>query len=156
MPEVTQREHLETDPLDCVREQLKLSADAKMPLSRFGLAEIVSERTGMPMDQSQLLVDAYCEQYATHVPAYLGREFNLFWPKVVAFVFAIAGTSVLWYGMGIHRAKKPAWVWFVTGTILLGIGVFQWVRSLESYQRRTAQRRIDRDARLREKYAKMK
>lgn len=156
MPDVMHREHLETDPLDCVREQLKLSADTKTPLSRFGLAEIVSERTGMPVDQAQLLVDAYCDQYATHVPAYLGKEFNLFWPKVIALGFAIAGTAVLWYGMGLHRAKKPAWMWFAIGTVVLGIGVFQWVRSLESYQRRAAEKRTEREARLREKYAKMK
>ncbi|MBC8063509.1 MAG: hypothetical protein H7Y17_01665 [Chlorobia bacterium] len=114
----------------------------------------MSERTGMPMDQAQLLVETYCEENATHVPAYLRREFGLFWPKVVAFVFAIAGTSAFWYGMGLQRAKKPAWLWLAIGTILFGIGVFQWVRSLESFQKRALLKNEEKNARLRAKYAK--
>lgn len=154
MPELIERELLETDPLDCLREQLKTSADGRVPISRFGLAEIVSERTGMPFDQAQLLVDAYCDQYATHVPAYLGREFNLFWPKVLAFTFTIAGTGVFWYAMNLQRAKKPAWLWFAVGTVVFGLGVFQWVRGLESYQRRQSEKKAAKEARLRAKYAK--
>lgn len=154
MPDLIEREHLETDPLDCLREQLKTSAEGRMAVSRFGLAEIVAERTGMPMDQAQMLVDAYCDQYATHVPAYLSREFNLFWPKVLAFVFAVAGVGVIWYANGLNRAKKPAWLWFAVGTVILGVAVFQWVRGLESYQKRAAAKKAEKEARLRAKYAK--
>jgi hypothetical protein len=154
MPDLIQREHLDTDPLECVKEQIKTATEGRMAISRYGLAEIVAERTGMPIDQAQLLVEAYCDESAAHVPAYLGREFNLFWPKVVAFIFAIGGTAIFWYGMSLSRAKKPAWLWFAIGTILFGFGLFQWVRSLESYQRRAASKRREKETRLRAKYAK--
>ena len=154
MPDLIQREHLDTDPLDCLREQIKTATEGRMAISRYGLAEIVAERTGMPLDQAQLLVHAYCDEYASHVPAYLGREFNLFWPKVLAFVFAVAGTGIFWYGVTLRQARKPSWLWFAVGTIVFGIGLFQWVRSLESYQRRAATKRREKEARLRAKYAK--
>lgn len=154
MANLIERELLETDPLDCLREQLKGSSDSRTPISRFGLAEIISERTGMPLDQAKLLVDAYCDQYATHVPAYLGKEFNLFWPKVLALVFTFAGIAVLWYGMHLHRMGKPAWFWFALGTLVIGVGIFQWVRGLESFQQRIVTKRAEKEARLRAKYAK--
>jgi len=106
MPDLIQREHLDTDPLDCLREQIKTATEGRMAISRYGLAEIVAERTGMPLDQAQLLVHAYCDEYASHVPAYLGREFNLFWPKVLAFVFAVAGTGIFWYGVTLRQVRR--------------------------------------------------
>jgi hypothetical protein len=154
MADLINRELLDTDPVDCVEEQIKTAAEGHRPLSRYGLAEIVSERTGMPMEQAQLLVDAYCDEYAPQIPAYLRNEFNLFWPKVLGFTFAVVGISGFWYAVTLRQAKKPAWVWFAAGTILFGVGVFQWVRSLESFQRRAAIKRREKDSRLREKYAK--
>lgn len=156
MPEIIEREHLDTDPIICIKEEIETSKKTQTPVSRFGLAEIVSERTGMPIEQAQQLVDAYCDQMATHVPAYLGREFNLFWPKVLAFCFAIIGVTTFWYGMGLFRAKKPAWLWFAIGTVVFGIGVIQWVRSLEKFQQRSAVKRAAREARLKAKYAKIR
>lgn len=156
MPDIIQREHLDTNPVECLREELKTASEGRQAVSRFGLAETVAERTGMPLEQAQLLVDAFCDENAAHVPAYLRREFNLFWPKVLSFMFAIAGTAVFWYGMGLFRAKKPAWMWFAVGTLVFGFGVFQWVRSLEKFQVRAASRRAAKEARLKEKYARMR
>jgi hypothetical protein len=156
MPDIIQREHLDTNPVDCLKEELKTASDGRQAVSRYGLAETVAERTGMPFEQAQLLVDAFCDENAPHVPAYLKREFNLFWPKVLAFAFAVGGIAVFWYGMGLARAKKPAWLWFAVGTVIFGIGVFQWVRGLERYQNRAAQRRAAKEARLKEKYARMR
>jgi hypothetical protein len=154
MADLINREFLDTDPVDCVEEEIKVASEGRRALSRYGLAEIVSERTGMPMDQAQLLVDAYCEEHATYIPAYLGREFGLFWPKVLAFLFALVGIGVFWYGNTLRHAKKPAWLWFAIGTAVFGFAVFQWVRSLESYQRRAAAKQKEKDSRLRDKYAK--
>lgn len=154
MPDLIQREHLDTDPVDCVKQQIKLADDARNPISRYGLAEIVSERTGMPLDEAKLLVEAYCEEHAAYIPAYLSNEFGLLWPKVVAFIAAIAGLGVFWYAMTLRMDKKPAWMWFAIGTIVFGLGVFTWVQNLESYKRLLKAKRAEREERLRAKYAK--
>lgn len=154
MAEVLLREQLDTDPVDFIKEQLRHSGETCTPISRFGLSEMLAERTGMEMDEAQAEVDRYCNIAANHIPAYLSREFNLFWPKVLAVVFAVAGLAVFWYGVGLFRAKQPAWIWFMAGTIVFGCGVFHWVRSLERYQARLQEKRRLKRERLRAKYAK--
>ena len=154
MAEVILREHLDTDPVECIKQHIKSAEDAKVPISRFGLSEIIAEQTGIAPDEARAQVDDYCDIAARHLPDYLSKEFHLFWPKVVAFAFAVAGMGVFWYGMTLFRAKHPAWLWFCMGTILFGIGLFQWVRSLERYQIRHARKLRDKRERLRAKYAK--
>jgi len=154
LAEVLLREHLDTDPVECIKELLKTMSETQTPVSRFGLTEMLAERTGLPSDEAREQVDLYCDIAARHVPDYLHSEFHLFWPKVLAFVFAAAGIAVFWYGMSLYRAKHPAWIWFCVGTVVFGIGVFQWVRSLERYQVRQAEKAREARIRLRSKYAK--
>ena len=154
MAEVMLREHLDTDPVDCIKLQLKAAENSRTPISRFGLTEILSERCGLSVEEAREQVDQYCDIAAQHVPDYLGSEFHLFWPKVLAFVFAIAGMGIFWYGVTLQKAKQPSWLWFCVGTIVFGIGVFQWVRSLERYQLRQARKAREARERLRVKYAK--
>lgn len=154
MSTIIEREKLDTDPIELLKTEVERSKKERHPISRYGLAEIVAERTQMPLEQAQLLVEAFCDENATAVPAYLGSELKLFWPKVWACILAAAGFGIFWFGRDAWLHKKPAWMWFALGTIVFGLGVFQWVRSLESYRARRRVQSAERERRLREKYAK--
>ena len=154
MPTIIEREKLDTDPIQLVWHELEAAKKERRPLSRFGLAAKVAEQTGMPEDQAALLVEAFCEQHAAATPAYLRSEFSLFWPKVMAVIFALTGAGIFWLGSYLAHGHRPSWPWLVGGTVVVGLGVFQWVRSLEKYQIYSRQRRMEKTERLREKYAK--
>ncbi len=154
MSTIIEREKLDTDPVQLMREELAAAQKDRRPISRFGLAAKVAEQTGMPQDQAVLLVEAFCDEHAECTPAYLNNEFGLFWPKVLAVIFTAAGIGVFWFGTQVMHDKRSGWPWLVAGTIVVGIGVFQWVRSLERFQIYSRQKRAEKAARLREKYAK--
>ena len=153
MPELIHREHMDTDPIQCVKEHISRSIDDRKPVSRYGLASIVAEQSGMPMDQAQELVEAYCEEHAAYVPAYLGREFGLFWPRVMAVIVIVAGLSIGWYAYSIYKSNKPAYLWFSIATVVIGAGLFLFAKNLGAVQSILAERKADKEKRLREKYA---
>jgi hypothetical protein len=144
MPEIIQREFIDTDPLQYLGAQIQSARASCQPISKFSLAETLSERTGMPIDQAHLLVDAYCEEHEAHIPDYLGGEFNLFWPKVLAFGMALAGIGIFRYAVYLRSIKQSSWIWMMVGTVVFGLGALQWVRSLESYRTRSESKRKEK------------
>lgn len=145
MPEISQREFIDTDPLDYLGSQIQSARTNCQPISKFSLAETLAERTGMPIDQAHLLVEAYCEEHETHIPDYLGGEFNLFWPKVVALGMALAGMGIFRYAVHLRSVRQSSWIWMMLGTVVFGLGVLMWVRSLETFRLHAQSKRQARE-----------
>lgn len=100
--------------------------------SRHHLAEALARRTDLSYRDALVEVEAYCETKEPAIPQYLSWEFGIFWLKVVAVANAAVGVVLLWQGVGLFRAERPAWPMWALGTIFVGIGAFVWVRSLEA------------------------
>lgn len=127
--------------VDIIQREIQKARDDRRPTSRQMLAEIINERTGMPVSEALHVVDAYCENEEPAIPYYLQDEFAIPYLKFVAVIIALAGIGFFWYGVTLQRVGKPAYVWYSLGTIIMGLGVFAWVQSLEKFvQRRRARR----------------
>lgn len=127
--------------VDIIQREIQKARDDRRPTSRQMLAEIINERTGMPVSQATQIVDAYCEAEEPAIPYYLQDEFAIPYLKFIAIVIAMAGIGFIWYGVTQQRTGKPAYMWYSVGTVVIGLGVFAWVQSLEKFvQRRRARR----------------
>jgi hypothetical protein len=127
--------------VDIIQREIQKARDDRRPTSRQMLAEIINDRTGMPVSEALHIVDAYCENEEPAIPYYLQDEFAIPYLKFVAVIIALAGVGFFWYGVTQQRIGKPAYVWYSLGTVVVGLGVFAWVQSLEKFvQRRRARR----------------
>ncbi len=128
--------------VDIIQGEIKKARDDRRPTSRQMLAEIIHERMGMPVSEAHKIVDAYCETEEPGIPYYLQEEFAIPYLKFVAIVIALAGVGFVYYGVMQQRAGKPPHLWYSLGTVVVGLGVFAWVQSLEKYVQRRRQRRL--------------
>ena len=128
--------------VDIIQGEIQKARNDRRPTSRQMLAEIINERTGMPVAEALHIVDAYCEAEEPAIPYYLQEEFAIPYLKFVAIVIALVGIAFVWYGVMQQRLGKPAYVWYSLGTVVIGLGVFAWVQSLEKYVKRRRQRRM--------------
>lgn len=132
-----------TDLVELISKEISLARDERRPTSRQQLAEIVNDRTGMPVPEALTLVDTYCDEKEPAIPYYLQEEFAIPWLKAIAVLNVVIGVAAIWYGVKVLRTTppKPGWPWFSLGTIFCGLGVFAWVQSLERFAERRRKRR---------------
>jgi hypothetical protein len=130
------------DLVELIEKEISTARDERRPTSRQQLAEIVNERTGMPVPEALTLVDTYCDEKEPAIPYYLQDEFAIPWLKAVAVINVVIGVAFLWYGVKVLRTvpAKPGWPWFCIGTIFCGLGAFAWVQSLERFVERRRKR----------------
>ena len=128
--------------VDIIQSEIQRARQDHRPTSRQMLAEMINERTGMPVAEALHIVDAYCEAEEPAIPYYLQDEFAIPYLKFVAIVIAMAGIAFMWYAVTQQKSGKPAYVWYSLGTIVIGLGVFAWVQSLEKYVQRRRQRKL--------------
>ncbi len=121
------------DALSLLEREIRSADSDRRPISRQSLAELLRERTGIPNPDAVALVDEYCDEKAPGVPYYLQDEFAIPYLKVIAIINALIGGGVYWYGVTAFRAAEPGWPWFCLGTIIVGLGVLAWVKSLERF-----------------------
>ncbi len=126
---------VKVDPETLLKTQLETAYEARKPVSRYALARVVSERMQLPIKESEAIVEAYCEEKAPGIPAYLGSEFGIFWLKVVAVVVAAGGIGVFWYAAKLIKAHEVAYIPLIVGTLICGLAAFLWVRSVETFFR---------------------
>lgn len=131
--------------VDIIQSEIQRARDDRRPTSRQMLAEIINERTGMPVADALAIVDAYCEAEEPAIPYYLQEEFAIPYLKFVAIVIALGGIAFMWYGVTQQQKGKPAYMWYSIGTVVIGIGVFAWVQSLERFVKRRRDRRALRN-----------
>jgi hypothetical protein len=127
--------------VDLIQGEIQKARDDRRATSRQMLAEIMHERTGMPVSEAHHIVDAYCDAEEPAIPYYLQDEFAIPYLKFVAVIIAIAGIAFVWYGVTQQRLGKPAYVWYSVGTVVIGLGVFAWVQSLEKFVQARRKRR---------------
>jgi hypothetical protein len=126
--------------VDIIQDEIKKARDDRRPTSRQTLAEIVHERSGMPIAEALQLVDSYCETEEPAIPYYLQEEFAIPYLKFIAIMIVLGGIAFIWYGVTEQRKGRPAYVWYSLGTVVIGLGVFAWVQSLEKYVERRKRR----------------
>lgn len=126
--------------LDIIQSEIKQARDDRRPTSRQQLAEIIRDRTGMPVNEALQIVDAYCEAEEPGIPFYLQDEFAIPYLKFIAIMIVLGGIAFIYYGVTVQRSGKPAHVWYSLGTVTMGLGVFAWVQSLEKYVERRRKR----------------
>lgn len=129
--------------VDIIQREIQKARDDRRPTSRQMLAEIINERTGMPVSEAVHIVDAYCESEEPAIPYYLQDEFAIPYLKFIAVIIAMAGIGFVWYGVTQLRVGKPAYIWYSLGTVIIGLGVFAWVQSLEKFVKRRRARRLN-------------
>lgn len=126
--------------VDIIQNEIQKARDDRRPTSRQQLAEIIRERTGMPVNEALPIVDAYCEAEEPAIPYYLQEEFAIPYLKFVAIMIVVGGLFFIYYGVTEQRKGRPAYVWYSLGTVVIGLGVFAWVQSLEKYVERRRKR----------------
>lgn len=128
-------------PTDDHSEFLKATIDeaqnARRATSRHELAEILAKRAKMPHRDALSVVDVYCDINNPGIPDYLSSEFAIGWLKFLAVIPVSVGVAALWQGVQHHQRNQVTWPWWCAGVVLVGAGVFYWVKSLE----REAERR---------------
>ena len=130
-----------TDAITLIEREIIDSENERRPLSRQMLAELVNQRTGMPVADAFTLVDGYCDDKAPRIPHYLQEEFAIPYLKVIAAINIAITLGVYYWGIQVSRKGLPAWMYFTVGTLFLGLSALSWVKSLERYAERKAKSR---------------
>jgi hypothetical protein len=120
------------DLIALVSQEILAARMATRPTSRQELANIVHERSGMPVSDAFEFVDRYCDEHEPGVPGFLQEEFAIPYLKVLAVFNAIVAIGLCYNGVRAYEAKSPHW-WAVVsfGVLFFGFSALSWVKSLE-------------------------
>jgi hypothetical protein len=120
--------------------EVKAASESRTPISRRTLTDLVTAKFNLPFAEAWEEVDGYCNESAPHVPAYLSEEIGLHWPKVIGALLAVGGIALV--PVGISSKNGP--LWYTVATLLVGVGAFLFVRSLESFQEYSKRKKAGR------------
>ena len=127
---------------EIVQTEYEATRQKLVATSRNTLAKHLAAKSGMPYKTALQVVDTYCEQNALAVPDYLHREFNVGWQKVLSIALVVVGLVLAVFGRNLHLQKQnPVVIWIVV-TLLFGLAVLIWAKSLEG---EVANAKVDAD-----------
>lgn len=115
-----------------VRDRIRDAREKYVPISRRMIALDLGRSKNVPFKLALDIVDGYCDEHEPGVPGYVSGEFRIYWLKAVAVAIDAVGLGVLWYGTRLYQTRGPAWIAFALGTVIVGLGVLAWVKSLQS------------------------
>jgi hypothetical protein len=131
MSSATQESNGSSDLVELIASEIRRAREETRPTSRQQLADIVHNRTGMPVAEAFSFVDIYCEEHEPGVPGYLQEEFAVPYLKVLAVVNAMIAVGLCYYGVTLYRTPKPYWIPICIGVLFLGLSALSWVKSIE-------------------------
>jgi len=119
------------DCLAIVQAEIEAARKEQRPMSRQALVNLVHRRTGMPLKDAAVIVEAFCDEKEPALPEYLASEFVVGWLKVLAVGQITVGVVFFYYASRAHERGEPIWIYMVLGTVFAGFAVLAWVQSLE-------------------------
>jgi hypothetical protein len=130
-----------TDAIALIQQEISNAETERRAISRQTLADLLHLQVGMPHADAARMVDAFCDERAPGVPYYLQEEFAIPYLKVVAVANVLLGIGAFYWGITVfQKTKQTPYTWLCVGTIFIGLGALAWVKSLERYAARKANR----------------